>query len=107
MKALFGSICAAALCAASAAMAQGADPSAGARLAKAECAACHAVDDDPAAHSPEPKAPRFVDVAKMASTTELSLKVFLRSPHRNMPNILLAPEEIDSVAAYILGLRKK
>jgi mono/diheme cytochrome c family protein len=87
--------------------AQSADPAAGARLAKSECAACHAIGEDEKAKSPDPTAPRFVDVAKMPSTTELSLKVFLRSPHKNMPDILLAPEEIDSVAAYILGLRKK
>lgn len=43
----------------------------------------------------------------MPSTTELSLKVFLRSSHKNMPNFILSPEEIDSVTAYILGLKKK
>jgi mono/diheme cytochrome c family protein len=43
----------------------------------------------------------------MPSTTELSIKVFLRSSHKNMPNFILSPEEIDGVAAYILELRKK
>jgi hypothetical protein len=43
----------------------------------------------------------------MPSTTELSLKVFLRSSHKNMPNIILAREEIDSLASYILGLGGK
>ncbi|MEF3366346.1 c-type cytochrome [Methylocystis sp. 9N] len=84
-----------------------ADPSAGARLAKTECETCHAVGPDAAAKSPDARAPRFVDVAKMPSTTELSLKVFLRTPHRNMPNLILSPEEIDSVAAYILSLAGK
>lgn len=86
------------------ALAASADPSFGAKLAKAECATCHAVGSDAAAKSPDAKAPRFVDVAKMPSTTELSLKVFLRTPHRNMPNLILSPEEIDAVAAYILAL---
>jgi len=45
-------------------------------------------------------------VATMPSTTELSLKVFLRSSHRNMPNIMLEPAEIDETAAYILSLKK-
>jgi mono/diheme cytochrome c family protein len=94
------------LFAAAPALAQSADPSVGARLARETCAACHAVGVDPEAKSPDPKAPRFIDVAKMPSTTELSLKVFLRSSHRNMPNFILSPEETDSVAAYILGLRK-
>lgn len=71
-----------------------------------DCGSCHAVDADPAAKSPDPKAPRFLDVAKMSSTTELSLKVFLRSSHKNMPNIMLEPAEIDETAAYILGLKK-
>ena len=71
-----------------------------------DCGSCHAIDADPAGKSPDPKAPRFLDVAKMPSTTELSLKVFLRSSHRNMPNIMLEPAEIDETAAYILGLKK-
>ncbi len=91
----------------SSAMAQNADPGAGARLAETDCAACHAVGADPHARSPEPKAPTFLDVARMPSTTELSIKVFLRSSHRNMPNFILSPEEIDSIASYILSLKKK
>jgi mono/diheme cytochrome c family protein len=85
---------------AAAAMAQPAD------FIRRDCGSCHAIDADPAAKSPDPKAPRFLDVAKMPSTTELSLKVFLRSSHKNMPNIMLEPAEIDETAAYILGLKK-
>jgi mono/diheme cytochrome c family protein len=77
----------------------------GEKLVKGECAACHAIGDE--ARSPESKAPRFADVAAMPSTTELSLKVFLRSSHKNMPNIMLEPDEIDAAANYILGLKKK
>lgn len=89
------------------ALAANADPTFGAKLAKTECAACHAIGHDADAKSADAKAPRFVDVAKMPSTTELSLKVFLRSSHRNMPNIILTREEIDSLAAYILSLGGK
>lgn len=89
------------------AMAASADPTTGGQIAKTECASCHAIGRDAAARSPDPKAPRFIDVAKMPSTTELSLKVFLRSSHRNMPNFILAREEIDSLASYILGLGGK
>jgi hypothetical protein len=32
---------------------------------------------------------------------------FLGSSHPTIPNIILSPEEIDSVAAYILSLPKK
>ncbi len=96
-----------ALGAASSTFAASADPTTGAKLAKSECAACHAIGSDAEAKSPEPKAPRFADVAKMPSTTELSIKVFLRSTHRTMPNIILNDEEVDSIAAYIIGLRGK
>ncbi|TLG75637.1 cytochrome c [Methylocystis sp. B8] len=89
------------------ASAAGADPATGEHIAKTECATCHAIARDAEAKSPDPKAPRFVDVAKMASTTELSLKVFLRSSHRNMPNFILSREEIDSLASYILELGGK
>ena len=43
----------------------------------------------------------------MPSTTELSLKVFLRSSHKSMPNFILQPEETDDIVAYILSLRRK
>lgn len=89
------------------AMAASADPANGEHIAKTECASCHAIGSGAEAKSPDPKAPRFVDVANMPSTTELSLKVFLRSSHRNMPNFILAPEEIDSLASYILALGGK
>ena len=42
----------------------------------------------------------------MPSMSELAIKVFLRTPHPTMPNIILSPEEIDSVAAYIRSLNK-
>ena len=81
------------------------DATTGASIVTTVCASCHAVGDE--ARSPETKAPRFADIAAMPSTTELSLKVFLRSSHKNMPNIMLEPDEIDAVSAYILGLKKK
>jgi len=87
------------------ATAQAQNAATGEKLVKSECATCHAIGEE--AKSPEPKAPRFADVAAMPSTTELSLKVFLRSSHKNMPNIMLEPDEIDAAAAYILGLKKK
>ncbi len=85
--------------------AQSFDPSIGRHLAETTCAACHPINADPA--KPKAAAPSFVDIARMPSTTELSIKVFLRTPHPTMPNFILSPEEIDSVAAYIVGLAKK
>jgi cytochrome c len=85
--------------------AQGSQGSAasGRRLANYWCTGCHAV---------EPKsegmfAADFAEIANVPSTTELSLKVFLRTSHKNMPNFILEPEEADDIIAYILSLRHR
>jgi hypothetical protein len=33
--------------------------------------------------------------------------VFLRTPHRNMPNLVISDSDRDNVIAYILSLRDK
>lgn len=83
-----------------AASAQG-DPDAGRRLAEAQCASCHAVA--PGAPVPRPGAPSFAAVARMPSTTALSLHAFLRTPHGRMPDIVLTPAQLDDVTAWILS----
>jgi cytochrome c len=49
----------------------------------------------------------FAEIAKLPSTTALSLKVFLQTSHRNMPNFILQPDEAGDVVAYILSLKRK
>jgi hypothetical protein len=49
-------------------------------------------------------APPFQLVARQPSTTELALRVFLRTSHAGMPNILLSEAEIDDIVAYIVSL---
>jgi cytochrome c len=76
---------------------------AGRTLASHWCSGCHAV---------EPKtvglfAADFAEIAKLPSTTALSLKVFLQTSHRNMPNFILQPDEAGDVVAYILSLKRK
>ena len=85
-----------------AADAQSADPSIGRDLVEKQCAACHRIEA-----GKQSVAPSFMDISRMPSTTELSIKVFLRTSHPRMPNIILSPEEIDSVASYIVGLKGK
>lgn len=46
-------------------------------------------------------------VAAMSSTTSISLHAFLMTPHVNMPNYRLTPQEIDDVVTYILSLRRR
>jgi cytochrome c len=85
--------------------APGADSiSAGHRLAEAWCKTCHAIGSD-LSGAPRP-GPDFVKVANMTSTTELALKVFLRTTHPSMPNIVLTPEQTDNLVTYILSLRR-
>jgi mono/diheme cytochrome c family protein len=76
----------------------------GARLAQQWCAACHAIA--PGQQPPTgDAAPSFPAVARLTSTTEMSLRVFLQTPHANMPNYQLTRNETDAAVAYILSLR--
>ncbi len=43
----------------------------------------------------------------MPSTTALSLRVFLQTPHARMPDLNLTQDEIGDVAAYILTLKAR
>jgi cytochrome c len=79
------------------------DVGAGSRLAESWCGACHVVA--PRRVQPGDAAPSFQAIAKLDSTSALSLKVFLRTSHQDMPNYQLTPEEADNIIAYILSLK--
>jgi len=81
---------------------QAGDAGAGAAYAKQYCSKCHAIGDTEI--SPEPKAPRFKDIANKRSAVVLD--VWLRRPHLYMPNIVVEADQIDNVIAYILSLKK-
>ena len=49
--------------------------------------------------------PSFQAIAGMPSTTLMSIRVFLRTPHDVMPDYELTEAQIDNVGAYIIGLR--
>ena len=80
------------------------DASAGRRLAQAWCSECHALNAS--APGKSSRAPDLVQIANRTSTTELSLKVFFRTSHRDMPNIIIAPDQADDLAQFILGLKR-
>jgi mono/diheme cytochrome c family protein len=88
------------------AMAQGlpGDPEAGRELAQEVCAVCHIVSEDQL-HDPGVGAPTFFEVVDHPSVTALSLRVFLRTPHATMPDLMLSPDETDDIISYILTLR--
>ena len=76
---------------------------AGRVLAEAWCSECHVIGTKIEASR---RGPDFVDVANRASTTPLSLNVFLRSNHETMPNLIVARGEADDIIAYILSLKR-
>lgn len=80
-----------------------ADATRGHALSQEWCSQCHGIAADEG--SPNPDAPRFVDVAAEPSTTEYSLRVFLRTPHPTMPNFVLNPTDIEDIASYIISLK--
>jgi mono/diheme cytochrome c family protein len=75
----------------------------GQQLAQQWCSSCHAVDAKPT--QANDAAPSFLAIAKMPSTTSLSLQAWLQTPHPVMPNLQLTQPQIDDVLAYILSLK--
>ena len=80
------------------------DPRLGLEVATEACASCHAVlrvED----RSSTPNAPPFADIANVPGMTTIALQVALQSPHKTMPNVMLEPEEMRNLIAYILTLK--
>lgn len=78
----------------------------GAALAQKLCSECHDVGGK---GSPSPKAsgnpgPAFRDIAQKPVMTKLAIRVFMRSTHPNMPDIILSDGEIDAVSDFITSL---
>lgn len=81
------------------------DVAAGRRIAEANCIACHAVSDWPGKRGAD-VAPPFASIAKDPARTDIWLRVFLQTPHRRMPDLVLTNREIDDVISYIGSLRR-
>ena len=77
------------------------NPLIGRQTAATLCVPCHQIGE-----TRRDGAPSFVDVARMPSTTALSLKVFLRSNHKDMPNLIIPDAQTDDLIAYILSLKE-
>jgi len=78
--------------------------SAGHKLAEAWCTACHVIEGVTAGTSNT--APDFVAIANQPGITALSVKVFLQTSHRSMPNLVLTPAQTDDLASYIISLKR-
>jgi len=79
-------------------------PSRGLVLAQRLCAECHAVQKE-YSRSPNANAPRFQAIASIPGMTATALSAVLNTPHRAMPNIMLAADEQADIVAYILSLK--
>ena len=82
-----------------------ADKSRGKALAEQRCSQCHGVKRGE--KSPDAAAPSFSDVAHEPSLTEYTLRVFLKTPHPTMPNLIIKPDEMDDIVSYIVSLKRK
>ena len=51
--------------------------------------------------------PDLTAIANLPSTTALSLRVFLQSSHRTMPNLIIGRADTDDLIAYILSLKRR
>ena len=106
MKTVIAVAAAALLVSGYAVKAQEADVEAGAAYAEQVCAACHAVLANEQI-SPLAEAPTFQSVADTPGMTEMALTVWLQTSHPTMPNIVLKPDDLRNVVAYIRSLAKK
>jgi mono/diheme cytochrome c family protein len=76
---------------------------AGKAIAQVWCSNCHHIGPQEKTIARD-AVPTFLSIAKMKSTTEMSLAAFLTTPHGGMPNLTLSRKEIQDVSSYILSL---
>jgi cytochrome c len=87
------------------AAAQEGNIAAGHAFASEACKPCHVVDVQEKSPRNLVIAPAFRDIANTPGMTATALRVFLTSSHPKMPNLILKPQQIGDVIAYILSLR--
>jgi mono/diheme cytochrome c family protein len=86
------------------AFAQEGDVASGRMIATTVCVACHVVGKGEFV-SPTGAAPAFARLAGTPGMTSIALTAALLTSHRQMPNIILQPDERRDVIAYILSLK--
>ena len=77
----------------------------GRQVAMELCSSCHRVTEG----QPRPgnNVASFIAIANLPSTTALSLKVFLRSNHKGMPNLIVSESDSNNLIDYILSLKRR
>ena len=85
--------------------AQGAgDRQRGLQFATRVCAECHALLPGDTV-SPRRESPPFAAIANSPGMTGMALAIFFQTPHKSMPDLIIAREDRDNVIAYILSLQ--
>ena len=77
------------------------DAAAGLEYAQKVCSDCHAVEKDTKMLFSQ--VPSFQEVAD----TPRALVVWMSTSHPNMPDLIIPPDDMDNVVAYIMSLRTK
>ena len=76
----------------------------GRNLALRICSDWHVVAEDQARPTTD-SAPPFAAVVRDVAVTALSLRAFLQTSHKDMPNLVLSPAETDDLVSYMLSIR--
>ena len=82
------------------------DLASGERIARTWCSNCHVIGAEGSGPAND-AAPTFASIARMPSTTAMSLRAFLQTPHDRMPDYQFARDEMDDVIAYLLSLDRR
>ena len=56
--------------------------------------------------SPNPKAPTFEKIANVPGMTLMALNVALHTSHKTMPNLIIEPDRIEDLSAYLHTLKR-
>ena len=78
--------------------------SSGHQIAVTICGNCH---EDPTSSRKTAVGPKLEDIANLPSTTAQSIREFLGSRHKRMPNFIISRADTEDVVAYILTLKRK
>ena len=75
-------------------------------FAQETCASCHGVLATDLV-SPRPSTATFRTIANTPGMTGTAIAVWLQTPHKSMPNLIIEPQDRNNVIAYIVSLRDK
>jgi mono/diheme cytochrome c family protein len=74
--------------------------------ARQMCGSCHALGAGEM-RSPNARARPFAAIANTPGLTRTALNAWLHSSHTNMPDLIVEPERVDDLHAYLLRLRRR